>query len=430
MFERFNNEARALIVRSQEQARSLGHNYIGTEHLLLGLLVGEPAGSVAAGVLEDAGLRHDEVRAMVLDIVGPGEGAGTGHIPFTPRSKKVLELSLREAMKLRHKYIGPEHVLLGLVREGEGVAAQIMVKQGAAFSDVRQAVLARAPALTKRRAAFGSTRPPFLPPSAGGLTAGALRATNLASVRAGGGPIGSQHYLLGLLDEREGLAAKALGALGVTRETIEAKLAELGPEGTTDEPPERAGARATQVEVQGDEISVRILETDLAARLRSHFEGSRSGAELPGSEQLWKALRQGLEEMTVRLEAAGDLGWVPPGFGKAGVASFAVVSQAGGLSCQLWTATGVDPQEAREWLAGWFTTKGVAGPPDRCAFISVSVGRMGDVVPEAADPGAFTICGVTCGPGGPGFGGKAVPIGDLVSAAIAHLTSGGAPPAT
>jgi len=421
MFERFNPDARALIVRCQEQARDLGHNYIGTEHLLLGLL-GEPAGTVAADVLRDAGVRHADVRQMVLDIIGPGEGASAGHIPFTPRSKKVLELSLREALKLRHKYIGPEHVLLGLVRDGEGVATLVMVKLGATLPDLRSAVLERAPAQGRRRPGFGPAR--IMAPSAG-LTAGAVRASDLAVRRAEGGPVGSQHYLLGLLDEQEGLAARALNALGVTRETIEAKLAELGPEGTTDEPAERAGTRSTRVEVQGNEISVRIIETDLADRLREHVEAGRSGDELPGAEQLWKSLRKALQEMTARLEVSHRPAWAPPDFGKPGAAFFAVVSEAGGVSCRLWTASGVDQEKVRAWLADWFATDAPPSSAKKMAWLHVAVGRLGDITPGAGDPDGFTLSGYSCGPGAPKLAARPVPMEELVAAAVANLTTGG-----
>ncbi len=124
MFERFTNRARHVVVLSQEEARLLNHNYIGTEHILLGLL-GEPE-SVAGQVLASFGLTRDGVREEVEQTIGRGKSAPSGHIPFTPRAKKTLELSLREALAIKHNYIGTEHILLGLIREGEGVAAQIL----------------------------------------------------------------------------------------------------------------------------------------------------------------------------------------------------------------------------------------------------------------------------------------------------------------
>jgi len=139
MFERFTNRARNVVKLAQEDARRLDHGHIGTEHLLLGLL-GEPEG-VGAKALVALGVSLEAMRADVERIVGRGEGAPTGHIPFTRRAKKVLELSLREALKLHHNYIGTEHIVLGLVREGEGVAAKILVESGADLSEIRQEVL-------------------------------------------------------------------------------------------------------------------------------------------------------------------------------------------------------------------------------------------------------------------------------------------------
>jgi ATP-dependent Clp protease ATP-binding subunit ClpC len=139
MFERFTDRARRVVVLAQEEARMLNHNYIGTEHILLGLI--HEGEGVAAKALESLGINLDSVREQVQEIIGQGQQAPSGHIPFTPRAKKVLELSLREALQLGHNYIGTEHILLGLIREGEGVAAQVLVKLGADLNRVRQQVL-------------------------------------------------------------------------------------------------------------------------------------------------------------------------------------------------------------------------------------------------------------------------------------------------
>ncbi|MFZ4516017.1 MAG: ATP-dependent Clp protease ATP-binding subunit [Acidimicrobiia bacterium] len=139
MFERFTDRARRVVVLAQEEARLLNHNYIGTEHILLGLI--HEGEGVAAKALESLGISLEAVRAQVEEIIGHGGAAPSGHIPFTPRAKKVLELSLREALQLGHNYIGTEHILLGLIREGEGVAAQVLVKLGADLSRVRQQVI-------------------------------------------------------------------------------------------------------------------------------------------------------------------------------------------------------------------------------------------------------------------------------------------------
>jgi ATP-dependent Clp protease ATP-binding subunit ClpC len=139
VFERFTDRARRVVVLAQEEARLLNHNYIGTEHILLGLI--HEGEGVAAKALESLGISLEAVRAQVEEIIGQGGSSPSGHIPFTPRAKKVLELSLREALQLGHNYIGTEHILLGLIREGEGVAAQVLVKLGADLSRVRQQVI-------------------------------------------------------------------------------------------------------------------------------------------------------------------------------------------------------------------------------------------------------------------------------------------------
>ena len=149
MFERFTDRARRVVVLAQEEARMLNHNYIGTEHILLGLI--HEGEGVAAKSLESLGISLEGVRSQVEEIIGQGQQAPSGHIPFTPRAKKVLELSLREALQLGHNYIGTEHILLGLIREGEGVAAQVLVKLGAELTRVRQQVHPAAVAATRAR---------------------------------------------------------------------------------------------------------------------------------------------------------------------------------------------------------------------------------------------------------------------------------------
>src|SRR5437762_4738297 len=139
MFERFTDRARRVVVLAQEEARMLSHNYIGTEHILLGLI--HEGEGVAAKALESLDISLEAVRAQVEEIIGQGQQAPSGHMPFTPRAKNVLELSLREALQLGHSYIGTEHILLGLIREGEGVAAQVLVKLGADLNRVRQQVI-------------------------------------------------------------------------------------------------------------------------------------------------------------------------------------------------------------------------------------------------------------------------------------------------
>jgi ATP-dependent Clp protease ATP-binding subunit ClpC len=139
MFERFTDRARRVVVLAQEEARMLNHDYIGTEHLLLGLI--REGDGYAARALESLGISLDAVRQQVEEIIGQGQQAPSGPVPFTPRAKKVLELSLRESVQLGHNSIGPEHILLGMLREGDGVAAQVLVALGADLNRVRQQVI-------------------------------------------------------------------------------------------------------------------------------------------------------------------------------------------------------------------------------------------------------------------------------------------------
>ena len=139
MFERFTDRARRVVVLAQEEARTLNHNYIGTEHILLGLI--HEGEGVAARALKSLGISLQAVRQQVEEIIGQGQQPLSGHFPFTPRAKKVLELAWREAQQLGHNYIGTEHILLGLIHEGEGVAAQVLVNLGAGLEPVRQQVV-------------------------------------------------------------------------------------------------------------------------------------------------------------------------------------------------------------------------------------------------------------------------------------------------
>jgi ATP-dependent Clp protease ATP-binding subunit ClpA len=162
MFERFTVRARRVVVLAQEEARELDHDYIGTEHLLLGLL--PDVEGVAVRVLAGLGISRQAVREQVVARVGRGSSTPAGHIPFTPRAKKSLELSLREALQLGHNYIGTEHILLGLIREGEGVAAQVLTGLGADLTRVRVKVLElvpRGPAEATREFARRPSATPF-----------------------------------------------------------------------------------------------------------------------------------------------------------------------------------------------------------------------------------------------------------------------------
>jgi ATP-dependent Clp protease ATP-binding subunit ClpC len=139
MFERFTDRARRVVVEAQAEARTLDHSYIGTEHILLGLI--REGKGVGPKALESLGISLDTVRQQVQEIIGQGQHAPSGHIPFTPTAKKVLELALAESKALGHHYVGTEHILLGLIREGDGVAAQVLVRLGADLNQVRQQVI-------------------------------------------------------------------------------------------------------------------------------------------------------------------------------------------------------------------------------------------------------------------------------------------------
>jgi ATP-dependent Clp protease ATP-binding subunit ClpC len=244
MFERFSDKARAVVVSAQEEARTLQHNYIGTEHLLLGLFnVPEGVGAKALIRLE---LTQEMVREDVLLIVGPGKEKPSGHIPFTARAKKCLELALREALQLKHNYIGTEHIVLALVREGDGVAAQIMASRLGDLGKVRPMVLATLGGVLEAESGRGRKK----------ATAAAEEVTVTAEALAGGAPIGSHHLLEALVRAEGSMAARVLGALGVDPETVAAKIDELDPESTTDATPEETAARKMELRVVDGEVQL------------------------------------------------------------------------------------------------------------------------------------------------------------------------------
>jgi Clp amino terminal domain, pathogenicity island component len=285
MFERFTNRARHVVVLAQEEARLLDHNYIGTEHILLGLL-GEPE-SIGGKVLATFGITRDGAREEVTAKVGRGKKAPSGHIPFTPRAKKTLELSLREALAIKHNYIGTEHILLGLIREGEGVAVQIMGEHADVLA-IRAAVFDAVSApgslsgesveaeeaaeetnavlrwlrqrLTLRHAASVPFRPELRStverPSHG--TPAVEAALEQAARLAGPLPVGSHHLLLAALDDQNSAASWALASLGVDLDELRSKLRSARLAGTTDEQPEQAGRRQMAINVS-DEILTVVL---------------------------------------------------------------------------------------------------------------------------------------------------------------------------
>ena len=265
MFERFTAEARSVVVRAQEEARGLRHDYIGTEHILLGLFT-MPT-SVAAKALRNLGVTATTVRTGIEETVGKGETeAPAGHIPFTKRAKKVLELSLREALQLKHNYIGTEHILLALEREGNGVAAQLLAGQVRDMGAIRATVsdLLREGA----REHPGGEVPP--------RTNAAEEVVTAAQALAGDAPMGSHHLLEALIRAEGSMAAKVLGDLGIDAATIATKVDEFDAEDTTDATPEELAARKMELRVENDEVHLIFRDSgtvDLARAVTGLVEG-------------------------------------------------------------------------------------------------------------------------------------------------------------
>jgi ATP-dependent Clp protease ATP-binding subunit ClpA len=225
VFERFTERARQVVVLAQDEARTLKHGYIGTEHLLLGLLREQEG--MAALVLASLDITLDGVRARVLELVGPGDGMKTGQVPFTPQAKESLNLSLREALSLGHSYISTEHILLGLVREGSGVGARILLDLDADFEKVRNEIirLLSGPGRRETTVAGGEGN---------GQTEGARWVVVLAEDEARDlqhAFVGTEHLLLGLLREEQGVAARVLTTLGLTVEEVRAQVARIVAQG-------------------------------------------------------------------------------------------------------------------------------------------------------------------------------------------------------
>jgi ATP-dependent Clp protease ATP-binding subunit ClpA len=298
MFERFTNRARHVVVLSQEEARLMNHNYIGTEHILLGLL-GEPE-SIAGSVLASFGITRDGVRIEVEEIIGMGKSQPTGHIPFTPRAKKTLELSLREALAIKHNYIGTEHILLGLIREGDGVAIQIM-RRHADPAEIRAAVLNALPAADPAESAEGTdetnavlrwlrqrlsrhgTSVPFRPdlPGADVGTRGtpAVEAALQQAARlAGPLPVGSHHLLLAALEDSNSAASWALASLGVDIDDLRQRLRSAKVTGTTDEQPEQAGRRQMTIQVTDDALTIVATDPLIVAAGKAALRGVNTRA--------------------------------------------------------------------------------------------------------------------------------------------------------
>ena len=237
MFERFTDRARRVVVLSQEEARLLDHDYIGSEHILLGLI--HEGEGVAAKALESMGIRLDTVRREVEDVIGRGAGQPSGHIPFTPGAKKVLELSLREAMQLSHDYIGTEHILLGLVREGEGVAAQVLVKLGADLPKVRRRVV--------QILSGGVAEEPYAPatPPQGLAISSELMAVleeaRRAATAKGEFQVAPIHLFLAAVEQPDGAAGRMLREVGVDPEELRRQVIDEAEDTPGDESADQSG---------------------------------------------------------------------------------------------------------------------------------------------------------------------------------------------
>jgi ATP-dependent Clp protease ATP-binding subunit ClpA len=302
MFERFSKAARSVVVSAQEEARGLKHDYIGTEHVLLGLA--NSTTGIAAQALSQLGITSDVVLADVVSRVGRGDGAPTGHIPFTRRAKKVLELALREALQFGHNYIGTEHILLAIEREGEGVAAKILADHLRDQSDLRRTVTALIDAHTKSGAGVAA-RP--------SRTTAADEVVAAAEALAGGAPMGSHHLLEALIRAEGSMAATVLAQLGVNADAVADKVDELDADVTTDATPQETAARKMEIRLEGDDevhVVYRDASTlDLARAVSELTGGGPIRAVGPVAGQfvpLWTRLNELLVEMVRTLKPESE----------------------------------------------------------------------------------------------------------------------------
>jgi ATP-dependent Clp protease ATP-binding subunit ClpA len=329
MFERFTDRARRVVVLAQEEARGLKHNFIGTEHILLALL--DERDGVGARALTRFGMQPEPVREEIKVLVGTGASAPpTGHIPFTPRAKKVLELALREALQLNHDYIGTEHVLLGVIREGDGVGAQILKAHAADLEAVRITVI---DLLEAYGAGRGSRRlrrftEPVRPgehtreraetPATPAAKAGVAEAERLAGEQA----VGSHHLMLGALSDPNAAAAQALSELGVDLEQVRERLRGIDVTGTSDELPEDAGRRQMIIRVDEDKLTIEATDRLIVSLGQAALAELGDQADPPGTirgslpasaslSDLWLALRDSLAQIRRSAAAPADAPGAP-----------------------------------------------------------------------------------------------------------------------
>ena len=260
MFERFTDRARRVLVLAQEESRMLGHNFIGTEHLVLGLIQEEEG--VAARVLASKGITLQAARRQVQNRVGPSTGPPGGSPPFTADAKRALDLSLREALHLGHDYIGPEHLLLGIIIEASSTGAQVLVDLGGDLAELRERVISRV-------SEPGEPHAEAVAPQSAGLTRPAADAIAAARQLAGQGPVGTHHLLVAVLAQQGSLGAKVLDTFGVTALATQQLVDALGVASTTDEAPEVTGGRTIRVSVVDHREPARTGRRPRTGRRRS-----------------------------------------------------------------------------------------------------------------------------------------------------------------
>jgi ATP-dependent Clp protease ATP-binding subunit ClpC len=337
MFERFTTRARRVVVLSQEEATQLNHNYIGTEHILLGLL-GEQGG-LASQALTGLGMSLEEARHEVVKLIGMGSKEPTGRIPFTPRAKKTLELALREALQLNHDYIGTEHLLLGILTEGErgskdeGVGVKVL-RRHAELPAIRTAVLdllpppgpESPPARRWRRARSAGIAELVLAGEGArhsreqallNATPAADTTLSEAARLAGAQPVGSHHLLLAALADPESAAARALTLLGVNLGHAREALRDIDVTGTSDELPEEAGRRRMVIHVTGDRITLEAADPVLVKAGNEALAALGDRAAEPGAipgylpvsaslSRAWQALFESLKDIKQRATSSAD----------------------------------------------------------------------------------------------------------------------------
>jgi ATP-dependent Clp protease ATP-binding subunit ClpA len=331
MFERFTDRARRAVVLAQEEARRLQHNYIGTEHILLGLLEGD---GIAAQALKRFGVTLEGTRDQVVARVGTGTSTVKGHIPFTPRAKKTMELALREALQLHHNYIGTEHILLGVIREGDGVGAQILKEHSADLEPVRVAVLellrgagaVRGGRWLRRRirslAGPGEGPEPLEVEERQQTTPAAEISLAEAARLASGQPVGSHHLILAALSDPDTAAARALITMGVDLDRAREALRDADVSGTSDELPEEAGRRQMVIRVTENRVTVEATDQRMVSLARAALEALGDQADPPGTipgnlpasaklSDLWLELQDSLEDIRRRSAPSASPGNKP-----------------------------------------------------------------------------------------------------------------------